>query len=263
MAPILALDIVPNDWPQITLRWFHFVAGVLWIGLLYFFNWVNSAFAPTMDAETKKKVVPQLMPRVLFWFRWGAAVTWLTGVSLAFLLYYHGPYLLATGAKPEPKQWLPAFLGLFVGFLVYDLLAKLLAKQADLAYLLWSALVIGFGCYLKDGLGYSHRATYIHMGAMFGTVMAANVWMRIWPAQRRIVTAVKNGQGPDPKDPPLATLRSRHNTFMSVPLLLTMVSVDQAGMHVTDWQYLWSAVILIGFAVVLAIYKSVPKVKGF
>src|SRR5437762_12873966 len=75
-------------------RWIHVVAGVLWIGLLYFFNWVNAGFAPTMDADTKKKVVPELMPRALFWFRWGAAFTWITGVLLAILVYYHGGLLL-------------------------------------------------------------------------------------------------------------------------------------------------------------------------
>src|SRR5215813_5814119 len=69
-------------------RWIHVVAGVLWIGLLYFFNWVNSGFAPTMDAETKKKVVPELMPRALYWFRWGAAFTWVTGVLLVLMVYY-------------------------------------------------------------------------------------------------------------------------------------------------------------------------------
>ena len=54
-------------------KWLHVIAGIMWIGLLYFFNFVNTAFAPTMDAETKKKVVPELMPRTLYWFRWGAA----------------------------------------------------------------------------------------------------------------------------------------------------------------------------------------------
>ena len=62
-----------------TLRWFHFIFGITWIGLLYFFNFVNGPFAKTMDAETKKKVVPQLMPRALWWFRWGAMITFLTG----------------------------------------------------------------------------------------------------------------------------------------------------------------------------------------
>src|SRR5437762_12062359 len=78
-------------------RWIHVVAGVLWIGLLYFFNWVNSAFAPTMDAETKKKVVPELMPRALFWFRWGAAFTWVTGLLLLLLVYYHGGLAFSLG----------------------------------------------------------------------------------------------------------------------------------------------------------------------
>ena len=63
-------------------KWLHVIAGVMWIGLLYFFNFVNTAFAPTMDGETKKKVVPELMPRTLYWFRWGAAWTWATGTIL-------------------------------------------------------------------------------------------------------------------------------------------------------------------------------------
>ena len=61
------------------LRWFHFIFGITWIGLLYFFNFVNGPFAKTMDAETKKKVVPQLMPRALWWFRWAAMITFITG----------------------------------------------------------------------------------------------------------------------------------------------------------------------------------------
>lgn len=61
------------------LRWFHFIFGIIWIGLLYFFNFVNGPFAKTMDANTKKLVVPQLMPRALWWFRWAAMVTFITG----------------------------------------------------------------------------------------------------------------------------------------------------------------------------------------
>ena len=64
-------------------RWLHILAGIIWIGMLYFFNWVNGPFAATMDGDTKKKVVPELMPRALFWFRWGAAWTWVTGPAAA------------------------------------------------------------------------------------------------------------------------------------------------------------------------------------
>src|SRR5262252_7790601 len=76
-------------------RWIHVVAGIMWIGHLYFFNFVNGPFQGTMDGETKKKVNPELLPRALFWFRWGAAWTWVSGILLlmiavnllAFVLY--------------------------------------------------------------------------------------------------------------------------------------------------------------------------------
>ena len=71
-------------------RWIHIVAGIMWIGHLYFFNFVNGPFQGTMDGETKKKVNPELMPRALFWFRWGAAWTWVSGLLLLMLVFYHG-----------------------------------------------------------------------------------------------------------------------------------------------------------------------------
>jgi hypothetical protein len=76
-------------------RWIHVIAGVLWIGLLYFFNWVNANVMPKLDAETKKKLVPELMPRALYWFRWGAAFTWVTGLYLLLYLFYHSKLALA------------------------------------------------------------------------------------------------------------------------------------------------------------------------
>ena len=63
-------------------RWMHVFAGIIWIGHLYFFNWVNGPLQAKLDGPTKKAVVPELMPRALYWFRWGAAYTWFTGVLL-------------------------------------------------------------------------------------------------------------------------------------------------------------------------------------
>src|SRR5690349_24933622 len=82
------------EFVQLTLepifRWMHILAGIVWIGHLYFFNFVNAPFAATMNADTKKLVVPELMPRALWWFRWGAIWTWGTGVLLLLLVFYHG-----------------------------------------------------------------------------------------------------------------------------------------------------------------------------
>ena len=71
-------------------KWLHIIAGIMWIGLLYFFNFINGHVAATMDGNTKKKVFPELMPRALFWFRWGAAWTWLTGIVLLYIIFWHG-----------------------------------------------------------------------------------------------------------------------------------------------------------------------------
>ncbi len=248
-------------------RWLHFGAGVLWLGLLYFFNWVNSAFAPTMDAETKRKVIPELLPRCLFWFRWGAAYTWITGVVLIFLVYYHGydgaNLFDGQHAPAKASDWGPAFAGLFVGFAVYDALFKGLAKQHAVAVVLWGALATGFGWYLSNNLGFSDRAVYIHVAALFGTCMAANVWMRIWPAQQRIITAIKNGEAPDGADAAMAGSRSKHNTYMSASLMLFMVGVGQPAMFKFPVVTTLIGVLVVSFVIIKALYVRAAKVEGF
>lgn len=251
---------------ELGFRWTHFVAGVVWIGFLYFFNWVNAAFVATLDGETKRKVLPELLPRALWWFRMGALWTWVTGFFLLFLVYYHGydgAYLVEGQVQVTAMTWLPAFLGLFVGFAVYDLLFKALGKQHPVAVVLWGLVAIGYVAFLREVQGFSMRAAYVHLGALFGTCMAANVWMRIWPAQRRILAAVKEGRTPDPSDPATASLRSRHNTYMSVPLLLTMVSVHQDMiLSIEQYWVVLPVVLLVSQAVTTVLYGKAKALKG-
>ncbi len=259
---LLLPDVSAKDLIELGDRWIHFLAGVVWIGLLYFFNWVNSAFAPTMDADTKRKVVPELMPRALWWFRWGALVTWFTGFILLFFVYYHGSFLLEGGEDPTAMQWVPAFLGLFVGFVIYDQLFKHMAGQHGIAVVIWGLLTLGYAAYCREVADFSMRATYIHAAALFGTAMAANVWMRIWPAQKRIITAIKNGEAPIAADPAMAGLRSKHNTYMSVPLLLLMVSVHQDSILSLDWYVALPTVLVLGFVLTYALYAKAKSVPG-
>jgi uncharacterized membrane protein len=251
---------------ELVFRWIHIVAGVIWIGHLYFFNWVNANFAPTMDGETKKKVVPQLMPRALFWFRWGAAWTWATGLLLLFMVYYNDRWgnLLEGQQQVTAMSWLPAFAGLIVGFLVYDLLFKALAKQHNVAVALWGIAAVAFGAVLLEVFHFSQRAAYIHVGALFGTSMAANVWMRIWPAQKRIILATKEGRTPDAADPAVAGLRSKHNTYMSVPLLVCMLLPDQVGIVAgVSYYAVMPGILVVGFAATWWIYGKAKTVPGF
>ncbi len=242
-------------------RWAHVLAGIVWIGHLYFFNFVNGPFQGTMDGGTKKAVNPQLMPRALFWFRWGAAWTWITGVLLLLLVFYHGKITFEAD-----YGWGMAGFGMiavtFLAFLVYDglfksPLGKDLKVAASIGFVLTALVVLGFVF-----SGFTYRAYVIHTGTMFGTIMAANVWMRIWPAQRKIITATKEGTPPDPALVALAGARSRHNTYLSVPLLWTMIDAHTSVPFASSPLYLLGA-ILAGWGTVNLLYKKAAKVPGF
>jgi uncharacterized membrane protein len=249
---------------QALLRWIHIVAGITWIGLLYFFNWVNGPFQATIDGGTKKVVVPELMPRALFWFRWGAAWTWVTGVLLLLLVFYMQRNLTPGQEPPGLGAWI-MLLVTVLAFGVYDPLAKSIKdnKQMAVAGFVGTAVMILLYIYV-GGMGY--RGFTIHVGGLFGTIMAANVWMRIWPAQQKIITAVKNGEAPDAALVGLAGTRSRHNTYMSVPLVWTMVNQHTLASappgQLGGALYLLIAVAL-GWLVTMQLYKKAGTVKGF
>jgi uncharacterized membrane protein len=244
---------------QSIFRWIHIVAGITWIGLLYFFNFVNSAFAPTMDGETKKKVVPELMPRALYWFRWGAAYTWISGVLLLLLVFYHGGIMFEPDASWGPAAFIMLAV-VFLGVFVYDALMKTVMKDLNVAF--WGGFVLSaiVLCLMAYVAHFGYRAYAIHLGAMFGTIMAFNVWFRIWPAQQQIITATKNGQPPDPALVALAGSRSKHNTYMSVPLVFMMM--NQHSTWVGN-PIVLSLAVLIGWGATYWLYGKAAQVKGF
>ena len=251
-------------------RWLHVFFGIIWIGHLYFFNFVNGSFAPTMDADTKKKVVPELMPRALFWFRWGAAWTWLTGVALLMLVFYAGGNLFEANMSWNPMAW--AMIAVtFLGFVVYDALFKSpLGKDLKVGAAVGFVLTAVVLYAMAKLAGFSYRGYVIHVGAMFGTIMAANVWMRIWPAQQKIIAAVKAGTAPDAVVVALAGARSRHNTYLSLPLVWAMINAHTTAFSggnlgiPSDYGFVSMLVFtLIGWGVINYCYKKAGQVKGF
>lgn len=241
---------------DLIFRWTHVVAGIAWIGHLYFFNFVNAQVAKTYDADSKRKVVPELLPRALYWFRWGAAYTWISGILLLGIVIYMGGVIVpadsSIGARPASLIGLAL---LVVGFLVYDFLWKAMAKNEQAGVVVSYVLVL-LVLFVMN-LIFSKRAVYIHMGAIFGTIMAANVWMRIWPAQRKIIAATKAGAAPDAALAATAGLRSKHNTYMSVPLVFTMVSNHFPTVYGADFGWIILAVlILVGWGVTKWLYQK-------
>src|SRR4026207_1916447 len=114
-------------------RWMHIFAGIIWIGHLYFFNWVNGPLQGKLDGPTKKVVVPELMPRALFWFRWGAAWTWTTGILIAGLVYYMQKLALDTDREFTTGSYVMIAVT-FLAVFLYDALFKSpLAKNIKVA----------------------------------------------------------------------------------------------------------------------------------
>jgi len=263
---------------QAISRWLHIIAGIMWIGLLYFFNFINGQLAATYDSDSKKKVVPELMPRTLYWFRWGAAWTWFTGVILLILVFWiasnenmPADFRSNEVTGESPNMFIHIALGItFLSVFLYDFFYKSsLGKNTRVATIISFAYVAGFIFFMTKMGGLNYRAFNIHVGAMFGTIMAFNVWFRIWPAQQQIITAIKNGEAPNASDVGLAGLRSKHNTYMSIPLIWTMINGHHGGSGLWSGQYgvsqeLWFLIMVaLGWHIVFQLYKKSAKIKGF
>jgi len=258
------------DGLEAVFRWMHIFVGILWIGHLYYFNFVNGQMAAKLDGATKKQVVPELMPRALFWFRWGAAWTWVTGVFLLLIVYYHGGQALNSdanwGAGPGVMVAV-TFLGVFI----YDAIWSSGIKSNVRAAVVVTFLLLAVVVYLFVDIGeFTYRSTLIHTGTLFGSAMAFNVWYRIWPAQQRIIRAIKNGEAPAAADPALAGLRSKHNTYMSLPLFWAMIGQHTTffaggnlGLTSNTYWIGWLAIIALSWHIVWQCYKKAGKLEGF
>jgi uncharacterized membrane protein len=258
----------PKAVSESLIRWLHLIAGILWIGHLWFFNFVNANFAPTLDADSKKKVVPELMPRALYFFRWGAAFTWLTGFLLLGLVFYMQGFGNTLDSKMEGTPSGGTYLCIALTFgavFIYDFLAS--GPLKDPTKMFWAGWILSAVMYLVfhhvGGMGF--RGASIHLGAMWGTMMAFNVWFRIWPNQRQIIRGVQTGEAAPAEVVALAGLRSKHNTYMSFPLMFMMLNAHntwaatgEAGKFAVSDLYV-PVVVLVAFLLSYHVYELAKK----
>src|SRR5438309_2958867 len=230
---------------QVLLRWLHFLAGIVWIGHLYFFNLVNVNLMKSLDGPTKGKVIPQLMPRALWWFRWGALITVLVGLA------YYATYMLATDAKNEKNVaaggknvWLILIVWLLIPVITFGI-EMALVKQVNngwvlavLIGVLATVMTIAIIYWLAASLPIvvSTSTFSIGIGGALGLVMLFNVWGIIWPNQKRIISwtadNAENGTAIPAESARLgrvAFLDSRTNTWLTVPMLFLMAASSHFG----------------------------------
>jgi uncharacterized membrane protein len=232
------------EWLNLLFRWFHVFAGILWIGTTYYFTWLDGQLR-RLESAAKNSATPDplwmvhsggfytvskqkhlgVRPDQLHWFRWEAAFTWISGMVLMFLVYYCGGALVDKDvANISLAEGIAIGLGtLAVGWIIYDLAVRSPLAKSEAGFTIFAFVLIAAMSYALAHV-FSGRAAYIHVGAVFGTIMTLNVWMRILPAQRRMIAAAQSGATFDPALASQAKLRSKHNTFMAVPVVFIMIS---------------------------------------
>lgn len=258
------------DWLNLLLRITHLITGIAWIGASFYFVWLDNSLEEPSEDNRKKgfggqlssihaggfyevakyRLAPPVMPEHLHWFKWEAYSTWISGFLLLTLMFYVGAqsYLIDPGKMAlSPWQAIALSLGVLAGgFAIYDLLCRspLAANGWALAAVL---LVLVAVLAWALGLVFSDRAAYMHIGALIGTCMAANVFFVIMPGQRALVAAVTAGEAPDPKYARASKLRSVHNNYLTLPVLFLMISnhYPMTYGHTHAWAVLM-AIVLIG-----------------
>ena len=267
---MINLDPTLSEWLNLLLRWTHVFAGIMWVGTTYYFTWLDARLTEEEKAAANTGVTPQvwmvhsggfyvverrttpdLATRTLHWFRWEAGTTWLSGFVLLVLIYYLGGGALIDPDVRQINVGPAVALGIGVivaGGVVYDVMMKSPLGRNPKAFAVVAYILIVAVAYGLTRV-FSGRAAYIHVGAIFGTIMAANVWIHILPAQKKMIAALDEGRKPDERLSAQAKLRSKQNTFMAVPVVFIMISNHFPGVTYGD-RYNWailSALILLGW----------------
>jgi uncharacterized membrane protein len=237
------------DWLNLIARWAHLIAGISWIGASFYFVWLDDSLTPPEKPDDVRRGMsgelwavhgggfyhnqkfltgPRSEPLTenLHWFKWEAYSTWITGMLMLAIVYWAGAstFLIDKDVLDltPPVAIAISMATLVAGWLGYDLVCRVFERRPAL---LWTA-VAAFLLFADWALFhvFGGRAAAIHVGAIIGTIMVANVAHVIIPGQRRMLAQIRAGEQPDPRPGQLGKTRSVHNTYLTLPVLFIMIS---------------------------------------
>jgi len=233
------------EWLNLLVRWIHFIVGVAWIGASFYFNWLENHLnrqAPQdkgIDGNLwavhgggfyhLKKFTngPEKLPEVLHWFKWEAYMTFVSGFTLLCIVYYYNAQAMMIDTAVRDISTASAIIlgigSIIVSWVIYDQLCKSSLKEKPLLLGILIFIYLAVLAYFLTQV-LSPRAAYIHVGAAIGTMMAANVFFVIIPAQKELVKALSENRIPDASYGENGLLRSRHNNYLTLPVLFIMIS---------------------------------------
>jgi uncharacterized membrane protein len=254
-----------TEWASLTFRWLHVVAAMGWIGSSFYFIHLDLSLKPGHDLPegvqgeawqvhgggfyriVKYLVAPAKMPDELTWFKWEAYTTWLSGFALMVVVYYLDAELFLVDKSVldlTPLQaGLFSFASLALAWLLYEAACRTGLARHELAfacggYLFLVALTYAFTHVL------SGRGAFNQIGALIGTIMVANVFLVIIPNQKKIVAVLLVGQSPDPKLGKAGKERSVHNNYLTLPVIVLMISNHYPLLFATRFNWVIVAIVL-------------------
>ncbi len=274
------MEAILWQWAEMGVRWLHVIAGIAWIGSSFYFVHLDLSLKQREGLPegaggeawqvhgggfyhmVKYLVAPARMPDELTWFKWEAYATWLSGMVLLVLVYYLSAELyMIDRAVLDLEPWGAAGLSLgalAAGWIVYEILCRSPLGQNDgalaaVGFVFLVALAYGFT------LIFSGRGAYMQMGALIGTMMAANVFAIIIPNQRKVVADLIAGRAPDPALGRIAKTRSMHNNYLTLPVLFVMIANHYPLAFASRWNWLILAIVLVIGAIIRHFFNAQHK----
>lgn len=268
------MDPLIHEWLNLIVRWAHVMFAVAWIGASLYFMWLDASLEPPDPPRKgvagelwsvhgggfyrveKYGVAPETLPARLHWFKWEAGMTWITGALLLILVFYMG---MGGDVFTAPSLAKYGGLGAGLGFAalvavcwaIYDAAFKSSFGRANPL----QATAIGFVVLIAVVWALCQvmqpQVAYVHVGALIGSLMVANVWMIIIPNQRRMVEALREGRAPDADRGLQGKIRSTHNSYLTLPVVFMMLSKNFSS----TWGSTWNWLILAGIVVVGALVR--------
>jgi uncharacterized membrane protein len=253
----------------------HVVAGIAWIGASFYFVRLDLALRTPKRREDvaagvagefwgvhggglyhsqKYRLAPAEMPEPLHWFKWEAYTTWLSGFALMVVLYYFDAGVrLVDPALADLDDWQAIALslgGIALAWIVYDVLCRTVGQRSQVALAVVGTGLVALAAWTASEL-FAPRAAYLQVGVMLGTIMAANVFLVIIPAHRRLVADMEARREPDAAPLLEAKNRSVHNNYLTLPVLFTMLAGHFAFVFGADEAWL----VFVAIAVLTALIR--------
>jgi uncharacterized membrane protein len=262
---------------DLVARWIHVIAAIMWVGNSMLFNWLDRNLRPP-TAETsgspansgtlgniwllhsgafyyveKTLLGGKPLPRPLHWFMWQAYTTWWSGLTLLVVVYWFGSRAMLADTTVAPLSHrmavLVAVAAIVGGWALYESMQRFVAPRAPrIAAAVWIAGLAVIAIALTQLL--NGRAAFLHVGAMLGTIMAANVVFTIVPSQRELVASISGGRGADPAVSARAKRVSIHNNYFTFPVIVLMLISHFPGVYGSQYNWLLLLVLVAAGALV-------------